>query len=133
MFFTSTRFAVKSCHLVLDWLLFQFQVSVSKLKGEIDTLRNKWRRWRGCRNKEKKEEMRSRDKYEEEEEKLMQEWGNTEYFFKHFFFFFQILCYNFFFFFFFKILIQNLFGRKILRVFLIGLEGVPIFSLRVNK
>ena len=32
-----------------------------------------------------------------------------------------------FFFFFFKILVQNLFGIKILRVFLILLEGVPIF------
>ena len=31
------------------------------------------------------------------------------------------------FFFFFKILVQNLFGIKILRVLLILLEGVPIF------
>ena len=35
-------------------------------------------------------------------------------------------------FFFFKILIQNLFGIKILRVFLILLEGIPIF-FKVNK
>ena len=35
-----------------------------------------------------------------------------------------------FFFFFFKILVQNLFGIKILRVFLILLESVPIFFLR---
>ena len=43
-------------------------------KRDRHTLRNKWRRWRGCRNrgrrnKGKEEEMRSRDKYEEEEEK----------------------------------------------------------------
>ena len=37
------------------------------------------------------------------------------------------------FFFFFEILVQNLFGIKILRVFLILLEGVPIFFLKVNK
>ena len=35
-----------------------------------------------------------------------------------------------FFFFFFEILVQNLFGIKILRVFLILVEGVPIFFLR---
>ena len=35
-----------------------------------------------------------------------------------------------FFFFFFKILVQNLFGIKILRVFLILLEGVPIFFFK---
>ena len=29
--------------------------------------------------------------------------------------------------FFFKILVQNLFGKKLLRVFLFLLEGVPIF------
>ena len=37
-------------------------------------------------------------------------------------------------FFFFKILVQNLFGIKILRMFLILLEGVPIFFFfKVNK
>ena len=36
-------------------------------------------------------------------------------------------------FFFFKILVQNLFGIKNLRVFLILLEGVPIFFVKVNK
>ena len=47
------------------------------------------------------------------------------------FFSFQILCYNFLFFIL-LILVQNLFGIKILRVFLILFEGIPIF-LRVNK
>ena len=47
-----------------------------------------------------------------------------------FFFFSDSLLH--FFFFFFKILIQNLFGIKILRVFLILLEGIPIF-FKVNK
>ena len=46
-------------------------------------------------------------------------------FFQSFFFFFRFSITNFFF----KILIQNLLDRKILRVFLIGFEGVPIFSL----
>ena len=36
-------------------------------------------------------------------------------------------------FFFFEILVQNLFGIKILRVFLILVEGVPIFFFKVNK
>ena len=50
----------------------------------------------------------------------------TDDFWLFFFFFpFQILCYNFFFFL--KILVKNLFGIKILRVFLILLEGIPIF------
>ena len=38
-----------------------------------------------------------------------------------------------FFFFFFNILVQNLFGIKILKVFLILLKGVPIFFSKVNK
>ena len=37
------------------------------------------------------------------------------------------------FFFFFKILVQNLFGIKILKVFLILFKGVPIFFSKVNK
>ena len=37
------------------------------------------------------------------------------------------------FFFFFLILVKNLFGIKILKVFLILLKGVPIFFSRVNK
>ena len=58
-------------------------------------------------------------------------YGNTT---KLGFFFLGLFCYNFFFFFFrffvtifYFFLVQNLFGIKILRVFLIGLVGVPIF------
>ena len=50
--------------------------------------------------------------------------------------FLGLFCNHFFFFsrisvtiFFLKILVQNLFGIKLLRVFLIFLEGVPIFFL----
>ena len=46
-------------------------------------------------------------------------------------FFFDLCCYIFFFFI--QILIQNLFSIKILRMFLIGLEGIPIFFFFTGK
>ena len=77
LFFTFIHFALKSCHLLLDWLLsFYFQVSVPKLKRETDTC---WEineedegvvETKAGETKEKKKKcIRSRDKYKEDEKK----------------------------------------------------------------
>ena len=79
-FFHSFFYLHTFCFEVLSlasWLTTLFLLSsecTETKKRDRYTLRNKWRRWKGCRNrgrrnKGKEEEMCSRDKYKEEEEK----------------------------------------------------------------